>query len=295
MPDMKFLTDEEAASVMEAFRAGRTVRDVCTGKHGPQLAQYYTYRRYHASHPEFAREAAPLLERNSKLAHLRKGASRRNKTHCNRGHLLAGDNIYWFRNGRQRKCRACSLLNNLNPLPPTAEQIQRVTAALNAGKTLTFITTGKSDGKKIADRILTANKLKLYRDQNPDFERFVCSVTAGSISRAMQRRQNPQLYRINLLRAERNDYHHVVELVPAYLPEDARDDIVQSIFTALLEGSIRRDQIKDRVSWHVKEHKKLFPWKYRKFGDSPLVSLDEVIFDDGGTTRGDRVSHGLWD
>jgi len=39
----------------------------------------------------------------------------------------------------------------------------------------------------------------------------------------------------------------------------------------------------------------MFPTKYAKFGDSPLVLLDEVLFDDGTATRGDRVSRGLWD
>jgi hypothetical protein len=39
----------------------------------------------------------------------------------------------------------------------------------------------------------------------------------------------------------------------------------------------------------------MFPTKFAKFGDSPLVSLDEVMFDDGSTTRGDNVSRGLWD
>lgn len=39
----------------------------------------------------------------------------------------------------------------------------------------------------------------------------------------------------------------------------------------------------------------MFAPKFRKFGDSSLVSLDEVLFDDGSTTRGDTVSRGLWD
>jgi hypothetical protein len=39
----------------------------------------------------------------------------------------------------------------------------------------------------------------------------------------------------------------------------------------------------------------MYPTKYRKFGGSPLVSLDEVLFDDGTATRGDTVSRGLWD
>jgi hypothetical protein len=35
--------------------------------------------------------------------------------------------------------------------------------------------------------------------------------------------------------------------------------------------------------------------EFAKFGNSLLVSLDEVLFDSGTTTRGDNVSHGLWD
>lgn len=37
------------------------------------------------------------------------------------------------------------------------------------------------------------------------------------------------------------------------------------------------------------------PTKFRKFGDSLLVSLDEQFFDDGTATRGATVSCGLWD
>jgi hypothetical protein len=38
----------------------------------------------------------------------------------------------------------------------------------------------------------------------------------------------------------------------------------------------------------------MFPTKFAKFGDSQLVSLDEVMFDGGTATRGDTVSRGLW-
>jgi hypothetical protein len=44
----------------------------------------------------------------------------------------------------------------------------------------------------------------------------------------------------------------------------------------------------------IADHNKRFPTKYAKFGNSPLVSLDEVLFEDGTTTRGDTVSRGLW-
>jgi hypothetical protein len=84
-------------------------------------------------------------------------------------------------------------------------------------------------------------------------------------------------------------------MVPSYLPPHVRDDIAQSIFVALLEGALQRDQVKGRVQRFIADHNRMFPTKYAKFGDSPLVSLDEVMFEDGSTTRGDTVSRGLWD
>ena len=50
-----------------------------------------------------------------------------------------------------------------------------------------------------------------------------------------------------------------------------------------------------RLKHYIKEHDRMFPTKYRRFGDSLLVSLDGALFDDGLTTTGDRVSRGLWD
>lgn len=67
------------------------------------------------------------------------------------------------------------------------------------------------------------------------------------------------------------------------------------IFEDLLTGSLKREEVRDRVKVYVTEFNKLFPTKYAKFGNSPLVSLDEVMFEDGTATRGDNVSRGLWD
>ena len=50
-----------------------------------------------------------------------------------------------------------------------------------------------------------------------------------------------------------------------------------------------------RIKIYVAELKRLYPTKYAKFGDARLVSLDEVMFDDGTATMGDTVSRGLWD
>jgi hypothetical protein len=46
---------------------------------------------------------------------------------------------------------------------------------------------------------------------------------------------------------------------------------------------------------YIKAHYRAFPVNFAKFGNSRLVSLDEVMFDDGSASRGDNVSRGLWD
>ena len=63
----------------------------------------------------------------------------------------------------------------------------------------------------------------------------------------------------------------------------------------MLSGNLDRADVAKRVQFYVKERERLFPTKYRKFGDSLLVSLDEQLFDDGGATRGEMVTHELWD
>jgi hypothetical protein len=50
-----------------------------------------------------------------------------------------------------------------------------------------------------------------------------------------------------------------------------------------------------RIKVYVAELNRLYPTKYAKFGDGQLFSLDEVMFDDGTSTRGDYESRGLWD
>ena len=50
-----------------------------------------------------------------------------------------------------------------------------------------------------------------------------------------------------------------------------------------------------RVQTYITAHNRMFPTNFAKFGNSPLVSLDQVLFEDGSMTRGDTISHGLWD
>ena len=74
-----------------------------------------------------------------------------------------------------------------------------------------------------------------------------------------------------------------------------RDDIVARIFEDMLSGLLNREDLPSRIKHYVAEFNRLYPTKYAKFGGGRLVSLDEVLFDDGSATIGDTVSRGLWD
>jgi hypothetical protein len=281
-----------AIEFMAKLKAGSTVRKLTGGGTlGPAFVSYQRFKKHCELNPIWAADARITSDANSRR---NKGARLRNLTHCIHGHPLSGANIKYEPNGR-RKCLTCVKRREKAPRPPTEEQIQQVTAALNAGKTLSLICQGTVDGKRVAPRVVTFRKLGFYRRLNPSFDRFVIEATAANNSKGQQRRWHNQPVHTAIIRAQNNDYYKIMGIVPVYLPADIRDDIAQSIMLALLEGSLRRDQVTMRVRQFVTDHNRMFPTKFAKFGDSPLVSLDEVMFEDGSTTRGDTVSRGLWD
>lgn len=279
------LSDEKAARMMVALRNGDTLRQFGVTA--------YRLKAYFESHPDYVREAMPLIEKNAKAALLRTGKWR-DKTHCKYGHPLFGNTVYVRRNGK-RQCLIRAKRRDGAPPPPTAEQLKQVTAALNAGRPLRLICAGMIGPKRDATPIVSYIKLNAYRRQKPVFDRFVLSATARNNSKGQQRRHNPQAFRVQVVRTEANDFYKILGMVPAGMPGDVRDDITQSIMLALLEGSLQRDQVGARVRQFVVEHNRMFPTKFAKFGDSPLLSLDEALFDDGTMTRGDTVTRGLWD
>jgi hypothetical protein len=278
------LSDEKAARMMVALREGQTLR--LFGVNAPRLEAYF------AAHPDYAREARPLIEANAEAARLRKGARLRNLTHCIYGHPFSGANIRVAPTGR-RTCLTCAKRRDLAPRAPTQAQIEKVTAALNAGKTLRLICHGLDTNNVRRPHIVTFRKLNLYRRLNPEFDRFVVSSTAQNNSRGQQRRFHPNAVRVEIVRVQNSDFYKIRAMLPANFPD--RDDVVSDIFEALLNGSLQRDQVKARIRHFVAIHNRTFSTAYPKFGGNLLYSLDAPIFDDGATTRGDNVSHGLWD
>jgi hypothetical protein len=283
-----------AIEFMAKLQAGSTLHKLTGGgkKLGPAIVSYDRFKKHCELDPEWAKEVRAISDKNGRSL---KGARVRNLTHCKYGHRLSGDNLYRAPGRNERKCITCLKRRYEAPVPATADQIQQVTAALNAGKTIGQICWGVRDGRKIETPILSFRKLKLHRQLNPAFEHFLVSAISDNNGRGQRRRYQPERVRIQIVRSQNEDFQKIVDMVPAYLPPDVRNDIAQSIFVALFEGALQRDQVKTRVQWFVTDHNRLFPTKYAKFGDSPLVSLDEVMFEDGTATRGDTVSRGLWD
>jgi hypothetical protein len=195
--------------------------------------------------------------------------------------------------GRKR-CLACRRMSSAYAPLMSAEVAQKVKGALEAGASLSQITSGKliGGGKKDRSFVITSFKIiKRYRRENLHFDRFVISAIADSNS--VGQRMRHQRKQNETKREEINDYYEIRALLPANFPD--KDDVVSAIFEDLLTGCLKRDEVKERVSHYVAAHNRMFPTKFAKFGASPLVSLDEVMFEGGATTRGDTISGGLWE
>jgi hypothetical protein len=283
----KGLSDEKAARMMIALHEGQTLRTFGAGS--------ARIEAYLLAHPDYAREARPLIEANNRAARQRQGDRLRCTTHCRAGlHLLTGDNVKICGTDGRRRCRACRRVAAVNPPPMKPALVEKVKRAFQRGCTVSQIIHGRPVGGGSVDcslRIVDPAVFYRYRRENPDFDRFVIGTIVNNDSRGQKLRH--QRARNNMVRDQNNDYYKILAMLPASFPD--KDDVVSNIFEAMLDGSLKREDVKARVRTYIAAHNRMFPTKYAKFGDSPLDSLDEVMFEDGSMTRGDTVSRGLWD
>jgi hypothetical protein len=273
------LTEERVVGIMLGLRAGKTLRDLWVK--ASQLEAHFS------THPEYAQEARPLIETNVEAARRRRGARLSNRTHCLNGHAFAENGRDTIFNGwRVRKCRACEKVRSQRGDKMKPGVLEDVKAALKKGLTISAIT---KSGRPT--RLLKHNALARHRRENPDFDRFVSELIKNNVARGQVLRW--QRIRSAAAREEANDYYKIRAMLPAALPD--KDDVVSAVFEDLLTGALKREDVKARLQTYIVANNRLFPTKYAKFGNSPLVSLDEVMFEDGSMTRGDTVSRGLWD
>jgi len=275
------LSDERAARLMVALRGGATPH--MFGVNNKSLEIYL------AARPDYAQKARPLIEANVQAARRRKGARLRNKTHCVNSHSLAEHGrVAMYKRFATRQCRACELMRARRGDKMKPDVLIAVTAALKRGLTIGAI---PHSGPK---RLVKHNTFARYRRENAEFDRFVVDLTKDNYRRGILLRNQRAMNEVKRKeRKEANDYYKIRAMLPANFP--SRDDVVSNIFEAMLDGSLKREDVRARVQSFITAHNRMFPAKYAKFGNSPLVSLDEVLFDDGTATRGDMISCGLWD
>jgi hypothetical protein len=292
----RYMTQNQAKDVLTALRAGSTLRRFTNGgAMGPAIVSLTKYHAHKATFPEWADVVTPLEERNRIAADYLKGPEwKRQQTHCKRGHLLSGENLGIKNLGPKRAptrfCRTCNReqANFGGVIKP--EVVIKVKELLLRGVPVGHIQSSSRGSKHYT---VSAQTLTRYRRENPDFNLFVIDATKDNQRLSQVRRY--QRLKSAAAREQANDYYTIRGMVPTYLPDHVRDDITQDVMIAMLEGSLALSDVRQRIGKFVTDHNRLFPTKFAKFGDSPLVSLDQVLFDDGNTTRGDTVSRGLWD
>jgi hypothetical protein len=161
--------------------------------------------------------------------------------------------------------------------------LKKVTARIIAGSSLSNFTKAGNGGY-----LVRFSTLARYRRENPAFDRLVVESIQSRIYRAPTVAAGTFHYEWDPADAQ---------VIPAMLPDGfpGKNDVVQSIFVELIEGRLDRKLLKQHIRRFVIEYNRQHPGKFAKFGTGRLLSLDEVIFEGGTTTRGDMVSRGLWD
>jgi hypothetical protein len=274
------ITDETATRMMEGLRVGKTPRMFAIT---PARLEAYLQ-----THPEYAAEARRLIAANAKAAELRKSAGKRDKTHCSRGHPFTPENTRLRKaaNDPRRECKICErerAVHGNSMLPQSADRVREL---LKKNARIGSFTSAGLTGYIMSHR--TFSRL---RREDHEIDMLAVKVIEDSRSRALRTRW--LRVRNEAKREQSNDYYSIRAMLPATFPD--KDDVVSAIFEDLLTGALRREDVRARVKSYVASHNKMFPTKYAKFGDSPLVSLDESLFDNGSGTRGDIVTRGLWD
>lgn len=292
------LTPELASKFMFGLHAGKTVKDMTdVGEH--YICSFSRFKKQCELNAEWGAEAKKLswanfVKKSRMSSHQRKLTAEM----CLKGlHPMTGDNVMIShkKNRQWRQCLACRrFAAQTPPLASILAVVNVIKEKIVKGISISEITHGRPTGGGKIDRSLIlapANKFSYLRKTDPEFDLFIREHTKNNNSRG-QRIRHTRIHTATV-RDNNNDYYQIRGMIPEQNPH--RDDIVARIFEDLLSGLLKREEVTARVKVYISELNKLFPTKYAKFGDSPLVSLDEVIFEDGSTTRGDTVSRGLWD
>jgi hypothetical protein len=290
----RLMTPEQANNCTAALRNGKTLRRITNrGELGPSIVSLKKLKKHCARYPEWGEEAMRMARANAKAADALKSPKLYMRL-CKNGHSLDRGRIYFKYGYECRRCQKCDQIRNAKAGIIKPEALAQATIALRNGVTVNQILHGIPMGGGRRDRsliILNTAAFYRYRHENPEFNRFVLGAIENRIAM-----YNPVLaVAAGSFKYEWDpaDYEYIRALLPEHLPD--KDAIINDVMVSLLEGRLDRGQIGAKVHWYISAQNRLSPTKYAKFGNRPLLSLDEVLLEDGTMTRGDTITRGLWD
>jgi len=183
-------------------------------------------------------------------------------------------------------------------------ELRRVTAAVKAGCTIVEITKSAPNRRPI----VTFAKLRRYRVEHPEFDRFIIQNASGvARGQLIQFRIVPanakfQYSAPTIIKPARkdippflmrdDDMTWVLSFIPRSVPDYARYDLMQDVFMALSAREISRGEVprtvrKQAAKYVVRESDGRDPTK--------PWSLDVPAYREGSMLRAQTVSAGLWD
>jgi hypothetical protein len=274
-----------ADEFMARLRAGSTVRKLTSGikEFGPALATLDRFKKHCQLQPEWGAEAWRTSKANARAGRI---ARFRAMTHCKHGHSLVDASLYQKDGYVARHCRICRAIRAKRPATITPEAREKVRALLRRRLPISYFVK-PGTGNYVMSHV-TFTHLRREDDE-------INSLAVAVISDAQQRAQDRRWARVRnrTVKEESNDYYRIMAMLPHHLSPDMRDDVAQSIFVALLEGSLRRDEVRKRLPEFVTAHNRdVNRYSTGKFG---LISIDAPMFAESSTTLADTITRGLWD
>jgi hypothetical protein len=211
---------------------------------------------------------------------------------CSEGHAIIGDNIAI--SGRSIRCRTCALANHRSQRKNgrLAEGvIRKVLLGLEDGMTFNNLAGRKGD-KYIGGAIVNLGRLNRFCDESPKLGKRIRTLAEKNKIRAISQPRPVTAIKLSIVRASNDIMGIISAAVPRHLPKDLRDDAIQNIWMAVLEGRLKCSEIASRAHEFVRAE-----YKSNHNAWSPR-SLDVPLWIDSNTTLLDTLasgSSGLWD
>lgn len=280
------ITAQEVRIIVRRLKGGETLTNIMRGERGHQYVRGLKIKGLTPYSIHRLEVERPLLY--AMMKRLAEGSIAAERSVCLRGHPLTEENILVW--GGSRRCRTCSLM--LRHSPQLKEEVVRtVLFRLHEGATYENI-GGRENGHYVGNRSVTTTRLKAFRQKHPKLGKVMDSLAEKNRVAARSERAAKRLVGSNNTKLDEKALP-IINEATQNLPQEIRENIRSLMAIAVRE---RRLKLKD-IPARVREFRSL----YRKQNKHSLFdeysandSLDRQKFDDGPTTLGDTITHGLW-